>query len=137
WRVASPSPVQLVIDPLLPIRAHEIIGLDLAVQIESFADTAGHFRLAGIFRREGVDVGLNVPVVGAIGGSGPPGSVIHAVAVSIQASRRRISESFDFLRSAPRYEREGFGDLGRNGEMKRASMWGIDARLYLSTSEVV
>ena len=49
-----PSPVQLVVDPLLPIRADEIIGLDLAVQVESFADTAGHLRLARIFRRKGL-----------------------------------------------------------------------------------
>ena len=103
---ASPSPVQLVVDPLLAIRADEIIGLDLAVQVESFADTAGHLRLAGSSAAK-VDVGLNVPVVAAIGGGGPPGNVIHAGAVAIQAIRRGIGEGFDFLRGAPGYEREG------------------------------
>jgi hypothetical protein len=48
------GPVQLVVDPLLAIRADESPWLDLAVQVESFADTAGHLRLAGIFRAKGL-----------------------------------------------------------------------------------
>src|SRR5262249_6065335 len=135
-RVASPGPVQLVVDTLLAVRADEIIGLDLAVQVESFADTAGDLRLAGIFRRQGIDVGLNVRVVAPIGGGGPPSNIIHAGAVAIQAIRRGIGEGFGFLRGAPGYEREGFGDMGRNGEVNRASMWAIDARLDLRASRV-
>src|SRR5205085_3450624 len=122
WRIASPSPVELVIDSLLPIRAHKIVGFDLAVQVESLADAAGHFRLPWIFRRKGVDVGLNVPIVPAIGGGGPPGMEIHAGGVSIQARRGGIGEGLDFLRSAPGYERESFRDLGRDGEVSRASV---------------
>jgi hypothetical protein len=49
-----------------------------------FADTAGHFRLAWVFGRKGTDVGLNVPVVAAIGGGGPPGMEKQAGGVAIQ-----------------------------------------------------
>src|SRR5262249_42198656 len=35
------------------------------------------------------------------------------------------------------YEREGFGDLRRNGEVNRASMWAIDPWLDLRASRVV
>src|SRR6185436_21015281 len=98
---------------------------------------AGHLRLAGIVRRKGVDVGLNVTVVAAIGGGGSPGMEIHAGRVSLQAIRRGIGESFDFLRRAPGYEREGLSDMGRNGEVNRASMCTIDTRFDLRASRVI
>jgi hypothetical protein len=45
-RVAAPGAIEIVVDPLLAIGADEIIGLDLAVQIEAVTDPAGDLRLA-------------------------------------------------------------------------------------------
>src|SRR5262249_25708118 len=118
-------------------RADEVVRFDLAIQVESFADTACHLRLAGVFRCKGGDVGLNVPGVASIGGSRAPGNVIYAGAGPIEGECWGLGDGRDFPRGAPGYEREGLGDVGRNGEVNRASMWAINAWLDLCSSRVV
>src|SRR6185295_510971 len=76
-------------------------------------------------------------VIAAIGGGGPPGMEIQAGRVAILASVGRICQIFDLPRRAPVYEREGFRDLSRLGEVSCASMWAIHAWLYLHASVVV
>ena len=115
-----------------PIRSYNKLGPGPSYRKLLLLDPMLMVKLAGILRREGVDVGLNVRLVAAIGGGGAPGMEIHAGGVSIHAVRRGIGDGFDFLRGAPGYERERFRDLRRNGEVRRASMWAIDARLYFS-----
>jgi hypothetical protein len=106
------------------------------VQVKSFADAPGHLWLARIFRSK-VDVGLNILVVAAIGGRGPPGMEIHAGGVSILAPRERIRQSLDSFGLLQFISKKVFRHLSRTGEVSCASMWEIQAKLNLRASVVV
>src|SRR5262249_47638756 len=118
-------------DAALAIGTDEILGPNLAVQVEAVADPAGHFRLAGIIGRPGIHIGLDTALVAAIGhGPGPDvaaggagwGALSHAGGGRPPAA---------LLLRGPFGGAEGGGSLVGMGEVNRAAMRAIHARLDL------
>ena len=130
--IAAPGAIQRIVDAFLAVGTGEVRRLDLAVEIEAVADPPRHLGLAGILGGKGIDIGFDPLAPAAIGHRAVPNVKARQDRRLDLLQSRRAGNLVDLLRAAPGLRLQRLVDQLVIGEMHRAAMGAIRARLNLA-----